>query len=88
MTMVDAARSGEIKNTIAAYTTTLASGGSAGNTMYGLGIMGVHSSFIGKVGRDELGNFYEKDMVDAGLIPVLMRVRSIAHRDSRGPRDP
>ena len=73
MTMVDAARSGEIKNAIASYSTTLASGGSAGNTMYGLGIMGVHSSFIGKVGRDELGNFYEKDMVEAGLMPVLMR---------------
>lgn len=73
MTMVDAARSGEIKKSIASCKTTLASGGSAGNTMYGLGIMGVHSSFIGKVGRDELGNFYEKDMVDAGLMPVLMR---------------
>jgi sugar/nucleoside kinase (ribokinase family) len=41
--------------------------------MYGLGIMGIHSSFIGKVGRDEFGNFYEKDMVDAGLAPVLIR---------------
>jgi sugar/nucleoside kinase (ribokinase family) len=41
--------------------------------MYGLGIMGVHSSFIGKVGRDDLGSFYEKDMVEAGLTPVLMR---------------
>jgi len=73
MTMVDATRSGEIKDSIAAFKSTLASGGSAGNTMYGLGIMGIHSSFIGKVGRDEFGNFYEKDMVDAGLAPVLIR---------------
>lgn len=73
MTMVDAKRSDEIKKAINGLKRTLASGGSAGNTMYGLGIMGVHSSFIGKVGRDELGNFYEKDMVDAGLAPVLMR---------------
>lgn len=73
MTMVDAARSGEIKHSIATFATTLASGGSAGNTMYGLGTMGVHSSFIGKVGRDEMGIFYEKDMVDAGVTPVLMR---------------
>lgn len=73
MTMVDATRSGEIKQAINGLKKTLASGGSAGNTMYGLGIMGVHSSFIGKVGRDELGNFYEKDMVEAGLTPVLMR---------------
>ena len=73
MTMVDATRSGEIKQAINGLKKTLASGGSAGNTIYGLGVMGVHSSFIGKVGRDEMGNFYEKDMVDAGLTPVLMR---------------
>ena len=73
MTMVDADRSGRIKDIISPLKITLASGGSAGNTMYGLGIMGVHSSFIGKVGRDEMGNFYEKDMVDAGLLPILMR---------------
>ncbi len=73
MTMVDAQRSNEIKLAINGMKRTLASGGSAGNTMYGLGVMGVHSSFIGKVGRDELGIFYEKDMVEAGLSPVLMR---------------
>jgi len=75
MTLVDAPRSGEIKQAINGMKRTLASGGSAGNTMYGLGIMGVHSSFIGKVGRDELGNFYEQDMVDAGLTPVLIRAQ-------------
>lgn len=73
MTLVDAIRSGEIKESINGLKKTLASGGSAGNTMYGLGVLGVHSSFIGKVGRDELGNFYEKDMVDAGLTPMLIR---------------
>ena len=73
MTMVDARRSAEIKEAITSMKRTLASGGSAGNTMYGLGIMGVHSEFIGKVGLDDFGNFYEKDMVDAGLVPVLMR---------------
>lgn len=73
MTMVDTQRSDEIKQAINGLPSTLASGGSAGNTMYGLGIMGVHSSFIGKVGRDEMGNFYEKDMVDAGVTPVLIR---------------
>ena len=76
MTMVDNTRSGEIKQSIASMQKTLASGGSAGNTMYGLGVMGIPSSFIGKVGRDELGNFYEKDMVEAGVTPVLMRAHA------------
>ena len=75
MTLVDADRSAEIKKATASMKSTLASGGSAGNTMYGLGIMGVYSSFIGKVGYDEMGNFYESDMVDAGLTPVLIRSR-------------
>ena len=73
MTLVDAERSRVIKASTATLQRTFASGGSAGNTMYGLGIMGVDSSFIGKVGRDDLGNFYEKDMVEAGVVPLLLR---------------
>jgi sugar/nucleoside kinase (ribokinase family) len=71
--MVDAGRSGTIKDVIKPLNTKLASGGSAGNTMYGLGIMGIPSSFIGKVGRDVYGDFYEKDMVEAGIKPLLIR---------------
>ena len=41
MTMVDTTRSGEIKQSIDSMQKTLASGGSAGNTMYGLGMMGI-----------------------------------------------
>jgi len=73
MTLVDAEKSGQIKEVIKPLNSTLASGGSAGNTLYGLGILGIESSFIGKVGRDEYGNFYEKDLVDATLKPHLLR---------------
>jgi sugar/nucleoside kinase (ribokinase family) len=73
MTLVDAETSDRIKDVIKPLNSTLASGGSAGNTLYGLGILGIESSFIGKVGRDEFGNFYEKDMIDAGLRPFLLR---------------
>lgn len=73
MTMVDASRSGEIRQAINSLQKKLVSGGSVGNTMHGLGILGVDSSFIGKVGDDEFGNFYEKEMAEAGLKPVLMR---------------
>lgn len=73
MTMVDADQSAKIKEVIRPLNSTLASGGSAGNTLYGLGVLGIESAFIGKVGRDDLGNFYEKDMVDAGLQPFMLR---------------
>ncbi len=75
MTLVDAGRSDEIKHATTGMARTITSGGSTGNTMYGLGIMGVQSSFIGKVGDDEFGRFYEKEMAEAGLVPVLMRSR-------------
>lgn len=41
---------------------TRASGGSAGNTIAGIAALGLPTGFIGKVGRDELGDFFVKDM--------------------------
>ena len=51
----------------------LASGGSAANTIHGLARLGVPTGFIGKVGNDELGNFFADDMKDAGIQPQLLR---------------
>ena len=51
----------------------LASGGSAANTIHGLARLGVPTGFIGKVGNDELGNFFADDMKEAGIQPQLFR---------------
>lgn len=37
-----------------------APGGSAGNTIFGLAKLGLPTSFLGKIGRDEDGDFYKK----------------------------
>ncbi|MDX9769947.1 MAG: adenosine kinase [Tenuifilaceae bacterium] len=51
---------------------SLASGGSAANTINGLANLGMETAFVGKVGNDELGNFFRSDMQKAGISPQLL----------------
>ncbi len=48
-------------------------GGCASNTITGLGELGVETAFIGKVGRDEIGRFFEQDLVAHGVESRLVR---------------
>lgn len=41
----------------------MASGGSASNTIIGLGKMGIDTGFIGRVGDDFYGNYYKEDLL-------------------------
>jgi len=47
------------------------SGRSAANTICGLATMGIETAFIGKVGRDRLGEVFEKDLIHNGIQPLL-----------------
>ena len=47
------------------------SGGSAANTICGLAAMGIQTAFFGKVGKDRLGEVFEKDIVRNGICPLL-----------------
>ena len=42
-------------------------GGSLGNSMFGITSFGGNGSFIGKIKKDEVGIFLQKDMVREGL---------------------
>jgi ribokinase len=42
-------------------------GGSAANTVYALGKMGISSGLVGKVGQDEEGDFFLRDLQEAGV---------------------
>ncbi len=48
-----------------------ASGGSAANTIHGLARLGMETGFVGKIGQDNLGRFFEKDLKERGIQPVL-----------------
>jgi sugar/nucleoside kinase (ribokinase family) len=65
MTLVDAAQA---RTHLAAVEPRLRrSGGSAANTMAGVASLGGRSAFLGKVGDDELGRHFVRDLREAGV---------------------
>jgi sugar/nucleoside kinase (ribokinase family) len=50
---------------------TQASGGSAANTIHGLASLGIETAYIGKVGKDELGEFFISDLKRNHIKPLL-----------------
>jgi sugar/nucleoside kinase (ribokinase family) len=54
----------------------LLSGGSAANTIHGLSKLGTKCGFIGKVGQDEFGDFYDNDLKNAGVSSSLYRSKT------------
>ncbi|MDR2293237.1 MAG: adenosine kinase [Prevotellaceae bacterium] len=50
----------------------IVAGGSAANTVNGLSKLGIKTAFIGKTGKDELGNFFINDMKKNGTTPKLL----------------
>ena len=47
------------------------SGGSAANTVHGLANLGVETGFVGKIGKDDLGKFFQKDLEESNIQPVM-----------------
>lgn len=77
MQLVDRVKSDSIKAGTANFDRTLASGGSAANTIHGLAMVGMKTGFIGSIGNDEMGDFFEKDMKKAGINTMLIRRSSV-----------
>lgn len=73
MQLVDYETSEKIKEGTKNFKTQLASGGSAANTIYGLSMLGVQTGFIGSIGVDKTGDFFEKDFKNAGVKTNLKR---------------
>jgi sugar/nucleoside kinase (ribokinase family) len=76
MQLVNAEKSAFIKSGISGYNRNLISGGSAANTIHGLAMLGVKTGFIGSIGNDETGDFFENDMKKAGVNTYLIRRNS------------
>jgi sugar/nucleoside kinase (ribokinase family) len=47
------------------------SGGSAANTIHGLANLGIETGFVGKIGKDNLGRFFENDLMENHITPIL-----------------
>lgn len=73
MQLVDGEKSETIKAGTGIFSRTLASGGSAANTIHGLSLLGVSTGFMGSIGKDETGDFFENDLKNAGVKTYLHR---------------
>ena len=54
------------------YGSQRASGGSAANTMSGLAKLGIEAGFLSKIGKDEMGEFFTKQMTDTHVKPLML----------------
>jgi sugar/nucleoside kinase (ribokinase family) len=77
MQLVDNVKSEMIKSETVNFNRIHTSGGSAANTIHGLAMLGVKTGFIGSVGKDELGDFFENDMKNAGIKTILNRRNTV-----------
>ncbi len=76
MQLVDATRSEGIKAATGMFPRTRTSGGSAANTIHGLAMLGAETGFIGSIGKDATGDFFENDLRIAGVKTFLKRMNS------------
>lgn len=68
MTLVDAEKQGEVLTGLEGRKKELRSGGSAANTMIAIANSGGTGVYAGKVSEDTYGEFYKKDMENAGIV--------------------
>ena len=67
MQLIDAGRLEIIQGRLKGLKQDLASGGSAANTVHGLRALGVETGFIGSIGKDEYGDFFQRDIEGKGI---------------------
>jgi sugar/nucleoside kinase (ribokinase family) len=77
MQLVDREKSEGVKAATEIFPRTWTSGGSAANTIHGLAMLGADTGFIGSIGRDSTGDFFENDMKKAGVNTLLIRRDSV-----------
>lgn len=73
MSLVDNKLQTEISKAVAGCPYSLSLGGSAGNTIRAMARLGIETGFIGKVGEDTTGDFYEQALRNIGVAPYILR---------------
>ena len=69
---VDAATSLHYGEILQDYGFEMAAGGSSANIISGAAKLGIETGYIGKVGRDERGRFFQDSMRETGVKPLLL----------------
>ena len=73
MSLVDSELQTNISKHLAGCPYSLSLGGSAGNTIRAMARLGTQVGFIGKVGNDTTGDFYEQALRNIGVEPYILR---------------
>ncbi|MFR9503516.1 MAG: adenosine kinase [Rikenellaceae bacterium] len=73
MTLVNSEFQNDIAKSVAGMPYSLSLGGSAGNTIRAMAQLGCKVGFIGKVGADKTGDFFEQALVNLGVEPIIFR---------------
>ncbi len=73
MTLVDSDLQNNISKSVAGLPYSLSLGGSAGNTIRAMAKLGSSVGFIGKVGRDKTGDFFEQALINLSVEPFILR---------------
>lgn len=73
MKLVDEAQHRQLRLQTAGLRAEQSTGGSAGNTMLALAGLGASAGFVGKVGRDSLGRFYQDNCRAVGIDARLFK---------------
>jgi sugar/nucleoside kinase (ribokinase family) len=71
MTLVDRELSAAIQLKISHLKSKTSTGGSVANAINGIASLGVHSGYIGSIGKDDLGSLFKNDMLSNGIKTFL-----------------
>ena len=72
MQLVDKERSRRILSLLKDYKRSQSAGGSAANAIHGIATLGGSTGYIGAIGEDELGGFFVRELINAGVEPHLI----------------
>lgn len=73
MSLVDSKLQSEVSKAVAGRPYSLSLGGSADNTIRAMAQLGAEVGFIGKVGKDTTGDFFEQALENLAIKPVIFR---------------
>ncbi|MDD4198848.1 MAG: adenosine kinase [Paludibacter sp.] len=71
MQLINSEKVAEIQRNFDMSDAKMATGGSASNTVNGITRLGGKAGFLGKIGRDEVGEFFMQDTLHNGVVPHL-----------------
>jgi len=72
MQLIDKDRNRQILSLLKDNKRSQSSGGSAANTIHGIATLGGSTGYIGAIGEDELGGFFVRELINAGVEPHLI----------------